>query len=179
MTDEILAKILYEKKCYVSQNDDRVGYICHIKTMKYARRLMSKWHNREIDGQKLRCQIELVPKSSSSQKLFRFRSMSNLEARENNSHRIGRCDQQLNNNRKNTRDASLSKQNSDPEITILDDQDINDEGKLFSRYRNDIIKQRDLDAKWKTKSTEALNSSNYSKCKSKTISFSILYPSRI
>jgi hypothetical protein len=31
--------------------------------MKYARQLMTEWHNKDIDGQKIKCQLELNPGS--------------------------------------------------------------------------------------------------------------------
>ena len=39
-----------------------VGYIVKIRTMKHARRLMSRWHEKDIGDQKLKCQLEFNPK---------------------------------------------------------------------------------------------------------------------
>jgi hypothetical protein len=47
---------------YVDCKNDRVGYVVKIKAMKYAKQLMTKWHNKDIDGQKIKCQLELNPR---------------------------------------------------------------------------------------------------------------------
>lgn len=46
---------------YVDPKHNRVGYIVKVKTMKYAKELMNKWHNHVIDGQKIKCQLEVNP----------------------------------------------------------------------------------------------------------------------
>ncbi|CAF1406093.1 unnamed protein product, partial [Rotaria sordida] len=46
---------------YVDRQHDRIGYVVKIKTMKYAKQLMTKWHNMNIDGQLIKCQLELNP----------------------------------------------------------------------------------------------------------------------
>ncbi len=48
---------------YVDRKHDRVAYVVKIKTMKYAKQLMTEWHNKDIDGQKIKCQLELNPGS--------------------------------------------------------------------------------------------------------------------
>ena len=51
-----------ENVCYVPRQNARIGYVVKIRTMKYARQLMSKWHNRVVEGVPLKCQFELNPK---------------------------------------------------------------------------------------------------------------------
>ena len=47
--------------CYVDSSQDRVGYVVKIRTRKYAKRLMTRWHNNNIGGQQLKCQLEVNP----------------------------------------------------------------------------------------------------------------------
>jgi len=49
---------------YIDRRNDRVGYVIKIKTMKYARQLMIQWHNKDIDGQKIKCQLEFNIRSN-------------------------------------------------------------------------------------------------------------------
>jgi len=165
LTLEILNRILNEKNCYIKRNQDRIGYIGQIKSMKYARRLMAKWHNKEIHGQKLQCQIELDPVSTRCKSISRFGSMSNLETRKNDSRRIGRSYEQLNCSTSTSRDTSISREDSDLQITTLSDQEFNNEGRLFDRSLGQIIKQRDSDTKSKARSTEYGSLPLLSKCK--------------
>lgn len=51
-----------ENVCYVPRQNARLGYVVKLRTMKYARQLMSKWHNRVVEGVPLKCQLELNPK---------------------------------------------------------------------------------------------------------------------
>jgi hypothetical protein len=37
--------------------------------MKYAKQLMTKWHNKDIDGQKIKCQLELNPRPNRARSL--------------------------------------------------------------------------------------------------------------
>ena len=61
---------------YIDRKHDRVGYIVKIKTMKYAKQLMTKWHNKDIDGQKIKCQLELNPILHSRRDGSRSRAVS-------------------------------------------------------------------------------------------------------
>ncbi len=54
---------------YVDCKNNRVGYVVKIKTMKYAKQLMTKWHNKNIDGQKIKCQLELDPRPNRARSL--------------------------------------------------------------------------------------------------------------
>jgi hypothetical protein len=163
LKSESLTQILHEKNCYVDQHQDRVVYIAQVRTMRYAQRLIAKWRNKEIDGQKLQCQIELDPRSSMSKTLYRSGSMSNLKARENDSPRLDRSCQRLNNSANTSRDISISRENSDPQITTLDDQDFNNEARSFDRSVEDI-KQKATEAKRKSKSAEIVSLSVHPKC---------------
>jgi hypothetical protein len=61
VTPENLTQRFGSHNYYVDPKHDRVGYVVKIKTMKYAKQLMSKWHNKVIVGQKIKCQLELNP----------------------------------------------------------------------------------------------------------------------
>jgi hypothetical protein len=165
LTPELLTQIFHGKKYYVNRHQENVAYIIQLRTMKYARRLLAKWNNKEIDGQKLQCQIELNLRSSIPKTLSRSGSMSNLAEKENDSRRPDRSRHQWDTSANNSRESSISRKNSDPEITVLDDQEINHEARLINRSLDDIVKQKNLDAKRKATSVESLSSSAHSKCK--------------
>ncbi len=61
LTPDNLAQLfgVDSRNCYVNFQNLRVGYVVKIKTIKYARQLMIEWHNQDIDGQKIKCQLEL------------------------------------------------------------------------------------------------------------------------
>ncbi|CAF4743695.1 unnamed protein product, partial [Rotaria sp. Silwood2] len=61
VTPQNLNKRFGPNNYYVDRRHDRIGYVVRIKTMKYAKQLMTKWHNKNIDGQLIRCQLELNP----------------------------------------------------------------------------------------------------------------------
>jgi hypothetical protein len=61
---------------YIDRKHDHVGYIVKIKTMKYAKQLMTKLHNKDIDGQKIKCQLELNPISYARRDVSRGRAAS-------------------------------------------------------------------------------------------------------
>jgi len=167
LTPEILAKTLQQsnpKTCYINPHQDHTGYIVQLRTRKYAKRLMAKWHNKEIDGQKLKCQIELNTRFSIPKTLCRYGSMLNLETRENDSPRLDRSCQQSNDSTKTDRNTSAVRENNDSYITILDDQDFNKEAKIFDRSIEDIRKQKSSEAKRKSKSAEIVSLSVHPKC---------------
>ncbi len=47
---------------YVDRNNSQVLYLAKIKTMKFAKQLIMKWHNQDIDGQRIKCQLEFHPR---------------------------------------------------------------------------------------------------------------------
>ncbi|UJR16960.1 hypothetical protein I4U23_003858 [Adineta vaga] len=61
---------------YIDRRHDRIGYIVKIRTMKYAKQLMTKWHNKPSDGQTIKCQLELNPKSADHSNHTRSRPAS-------------------------------------------------------------------------------------------------------
>ncbi len=170
-----MAQILNEKKCFVSRSEDFVGYIGPLRTMKYARRLMEKWHKKSVDGQKLKCQIEWNQRSLITKASPRSGSSSNLVANENHSCGFGRNHQAKNNSRNSSRDASPSRDDSESEITVVDANEINFEARLFNRSVENLAKQKEADIKRKTKSTENLSLSDDRKCTYIIIYFSLLY----
>jgi hypothetical protein len=61
VTPQYLTQHFGSNNYYVDRKHIYVGYVVKIKTMKYAKQLMTKWHNKDIDGQKIKCQLELNP----------------------------------------------------------------------------------------------------------------------
>ena len=63
VTPEYLAQLLNQKldHCFVERKNTHVGYILKVKSMRYARRLMNKLHNQQIEEHHLKCQLELDP----------------------------------------------------------------------------------------------------------------------
>jgi len=76
VTREYLNRQLGPNNYYVDRKHDRIGYVIKIKTMKYAKQLMTKWHNKDIDGQKIKCQLELNPIPSTRHDRSRSRAAS-------------------------------------------------------------------------------------------------------
>ena len=50
-----------EKNVYIDRKRDHEGYVVKIKTMKFAKQLILLWHDKNIDGQTLKCQLEFNP----------------------------------------------------------------------------------------------------------------------
>jgi hypothetical protein len=163
--------MLNEKNCFVKQSQDSVGYIGPIRTMKYARRLLEKWHNKLVDGQRLQCQIEWNQRFSMAKPLSRPGSMSNLAAKETDSSRLSRNRQPTNDSRNSSGRTSPSRDDSDSEIRAVDDDEFNHGARSFSRSRDDIIKQKEIDMKHKTKPNKNLPLSTDQKCMYIIISF--------
>jgi hypothetical protein len=140
--------MINEKNCFVDPSGDLIGYIGPLKTMKHARRLFAKWHNKLVNGQKLQCQIEWNQRSSMSKASSHDESATILTK----------------NDRENgIRDTFPSRDDSDSEIRVIDDKEINYEARLFDRGIEDILKQQEAD-KRKTKLTINLPSSANQKC---------------
>ena len=153
LTPDILSKTLNEKNCFVKRSQESVGYIGPIRTIKYARRLLEKFHNKFVDGQRLQCQIELCQRFLTGISSSRSGSMSNLAAKEtDSSSRISRLQQAKNDSRNNSGRSSPARDDSDSEPRAVDDEDEFSHGRRsFSRSREDIIKQRENDLKPKAK----------------------------
>ncbi|CAF1018586.1 unnamed protein product [Adineta steineri] len=79
-----LAQRFSNHNYYVDPNHDRVGYIVKIQTMKYARQLMAKWHNKNIDDQNITCQLEINPISPSHRNISRSEAGSIDKERKRN-----------------------------------------------------------------------------------------------
>ena len=159
LTDETLSQILHGKSCYIDPDQDRIGYITNIRSMRYARRLLNQWHGKNQDGQKLQCQIELEPSSSVSERLSRSDSTLNLKKRDDTSRRFTSNYLKSNNSAKSSRNSSVSREDSDSQIRILNEKEFNHEGRLFSQSIGNINKQRDAETKNKGTSLEAVFSS--------------------
>jgi hypothetical protein len=135
---------------------------------------MAKWHNKTIDGQQLKCQIELDSRSAMPKFSSRFGSMLNSEIQENDSRRFDRSYQQFNST-STSRDSFIFRENSDPQITTLDDQEFNNEGRLVDRSDEEIIKQKHSDTKGKSKSAEYVSLSRLPTCEHIRL-FNFLFP---
>ena len=148
LTQDLSSQTLNEKNCFVDPSEDFVGYIGPLKTMKHPRRLFAKWHNKVIDEQRFQCQIEWDRRSSMS------RTSSNAGSTTISTQ---------NDSRTGVRDNFPSSYDSDSEIRVLDDKDINCEARLFDRSIDIILKQKQAD-KTKTKSSVNLPSPADRKC---------------
>jgi hypothetical protein len=170
LTPDILSKMLNEKNCFVKRSQESVGYIGPIRTMKYARRLLEKFHNKFVDRQRLQCQIELCQRfiTSISSSRSDSGSMPNLAAKETDSSRLSRLQQANNDSRNNSGRSSPARDDSDSEPRAVDDEEEFGHGRRsFSQSRDDIIKQRENDLKRKTKPID--------KCMYFIISFLVFY----
>jgi hypothetical protein len=92
-------------------------------------------------------------------------SISNLAPKGNDYRPSDRSRKQWNNNVETSPDHSISRKNSDSEITTLDDQGINDPARLLAVPLAGLVRQKTLDAERKSASTGSIFSSVYSKCK--------------
>ena len=149
LTQDSLSQALNERNSFVNPSDDHVGYIGPLKTMKHARRLFAKWHNKLLNGQKLQCQIEFNQRSSMSRGSSNAGSTNILSKSES---------------RNPIRDTFSSRDDSDSKIRVLDDNEINYEGRLFDRSVGGILKQKEAD-KLKTKPSVNRPSPTNSNCK--------------
>ncbi len=128
-----------------------------------------------MNGQKLQCQLELNTRSSITRALSTSETISAVKLTENDCHLGSRWCQRPSNSTKTSRNYSFSRENSDSNITTLDDQEFNNEGKLFVHSYDLLVKQSQFDIKRKTKSTEKLVSSVQPKCKYANIKFSSIH----
>ena len=156
LTPDYLERVLREKKCFILRSDDSVGYIGPLLTMKYARRLIDKWHNKVIDGQKLQCQIEYNIRSIASTKSSRAGSRSSLASKDNDDRDFERSRPSANSSANNSRESSPGN-NSDTGIRVINDVDINYEPRLYQRSVEEVLKQRNTDKKKQAKSADHLS----------------------
>ncbi|CAF3619215.1 unnamed protein product [Rotaria sordida] len=129
-----------EKYCYVDERQNQVGYIINLITLKYAKQLMKKWHNSNIGGSKLKCQLEINQKSSMHRALSR--SLQSLNNGETDNDACGRRNSRSSNNysAQSSRDSSISRADDHSPITVLNDQHINSEGRLYAHAFNTMGK---------------------------------------
>jgi hypothetical protein len=85
MTSESLTLRFGSHNYCVDPRDPRVGYVVKIQTMKYAKQLMDKWHNKEIGDGRIKCQLELNPTALS------VRGRSRSPARSTDGEPKGQC----------------------------------------------------------------------------------------
>lgn len=173
LTIDYLERTLREKKCFILRSDDTVGYVGPLRTMKYARRLIDKWHNKDIDGQRLQCQIECNIRSIASTRSSRAGSRSSLASKDNDDRDFERSRPSANSSANNSRESSLSRNDSDTGIRVLNDVDINYEPRLYQRSVDEVVRQRNSDIKKQAKSADHLSS--YTERKSKKIFISDFY----
>ncbi|CAF5198810.1 unnamed protein product, partial [Rotaria magnacalcarata] len=160
ITRKSLADLLHqpERSCYVNENQNKVGYIIYVITFKYARHLMKKWHDIFIDGQRLKCQLEINQQSNIHSALSRSKlslSGSNSElntcCRNTYRSRITRSTQ-------NSRESSVSRDEDRSEIRVLNDESVGHEGRLYAQAFNGIGKSREKLSMRTTNSTENIAS---------------------
>jgi hypothetical protein len=169
LTPAILSRILRfpdENKCYINRFQDQIGYLVLLRSLKYAQRLMVKWHNREINGQLLQCQLEL----NQIKPVFRTSAGStfqlNKEETKHQTHGRSRSCERIDKNTKTSRDSSNSGDDKDSEITVLGECDTDDNSRLFAHQRDQLLKQKISDDKHKASSSQNLGSSVHPKRKS-------------
>ncbi|CAF4027885.1 unnamed protein product [Rotaria sp. Silwood1] len=152
-----------EKYCYVDENQNQIGYIINVITFKYAQQLIKKWHNKDIDGSKLKCQIETNQQSSMHRGLSRSLQSLNDGERDNDSR--GRKNRLSKNNHsaQSSRDSSMSRDDDHSQITVLDDQHINSEGRLYAQAFNNMGKSWKNHSLQSASSTESISSSSNQK----------------
>ena len=76
-----------ERQCYIRYFEDYIGYIVKLNTIKYAKGLIERWHNKEIeDGQILTCQVELNVVPLGSRTWSNFPLVPNRQNEEDDSH---------------------------------------------------------------------------------------------
>ncbi|CAF1018672.1 unnamed protein product [Adineta steineri] len=92
VTPQYLTQRFGPRSYYVDSNHDCVGYITYIKTMKFAKQLMTKWHNQYIDDQKITCQLEINPMPPAHYNNSRSETGSTDEERKRNRSRSRPCD---------------------------------------------------------------------------------------
>ena len=165
-------------RCFVRQSDDMVGYVGPLRTMKYAQRLIDKWHNKTFDGQQLRCQIELNIRSTTNGMSSRTGPRVNLATKEDDNRGFAGHRRRSSTNRSgnNSRDSSISRSDSDTGIRVVDEPEFNYEVKRYDRSIQEVVKQKGDEIKNKSKSTESFPSSER-KSKNSLSSFSCLYVS--
>ncbi len=149
-----------ENFCYVNPSHNHIGYIVKLKTFKFAKRLIQKWHNKEIEGgHKLKCQLELDTFLSTS--YGRFNSISTR----NDSRPCRTSSPSSDSSSKNSRDSSLSKNDNDFNIKKSVDRQSNNENESFGRISETLINHSVSNTERKRSSTESTTSSIDLKCK--------------
>ncbi|UJR35331.1 hypothetical protein I4U23_028092 [Adineta vaga] len=166
-----MLKLSSQTKYYIDSNQDRIGYIVQLKTMKFAGNLVRKLHNAEIRGQTLKCQIELNPNFPLSKSLSSSGPVTTKEIMESEIHRQNRSSNQINSSMEPSRDHSLTRKSSNSNITILNCSEIVNEGNIFAQSCDSLRKQKESDMKNKAKSSENLASCAQSKYAASSISF--------
>lgn len=157
LNKDYLERTVGEKKCFIRSSDDTVGYVGPLRTMKYARRLIDKWHNKVIDGQRLQCQIECNIRSLASARSSRAGSRSSVTSQGNDDRDFSRGRASANNGGDSSRENSPFRDNSDTGIRVLNDVDLNCEPRLYQRSVDDVVKQRMTDIKKQAKSVDHLS----------------------
>ncbi len=147
---------------FVDRKHDRVGYMVKIKTMKYAKQFMIQWHNTDIDGQKIKCQLELNPIKSARH--YRSRSRAASSDGELKHHR----------SRSLPRDAcsvQSSQETSDLENTdntmsiTFDNREADRDRRICGKVLSDITRTPSKTNLRHASSSESITSSVDTKCK--------------
>jgi hypothetical protein len=76
VTPRKLTQLFGSHNYYIDRKHDRIGYVVKIRTMKYAKQLMTKWHNKKVDDELIKCQLELNPSPFTNRHRSRSRAAS-------------------------------------------------------------------------------------------------------
>ncbi|CAF4297795.1 unnamed protein product [Rotaria socialis] len=159
-TRKSLAELLHqqEKSCYVNENQNKVGYIIYVITFKYAKHLMKKWHDKSIDGQKLKCQLEINQPSNMHSALSRSKQSLSGSNSELNT-RWRRTDRSsISSSTQHSRESSVSRDEDRSEIRVLNDECVGHEGRLYAQAFNGIGKSLEKLSMRTKRSTENIAS---------------------
>jgi hypothetical protein len=166
VTPPNLAQLLHlkENSIYVDRKYDYIGYVVKIKTMKYAKQLITTWHDKDIDGQKLKCQLEVNPISFAQRARPRSRAAS--------------IDEELkcSSTRSKSRPRQAESVQSNQETSVFDNADIiastpfdnrgaDRDRRLFGKAMEGIIPATQKTILHHASSSESIASSTESKCK--------------
>ena len=148
---------LQKSNLYVDEKQNRVGYFGKIKTMKFAKKLMMRWHDKEFDGQTLKCQLEISPFSP---------------RRNSNRSRGGRGDKGSKYSGSGTGSVRSIQEKSncgdyddDDEPPVFDDREVGRDGRLFGSAMRSMTSSPRKSSLRRASSSETIQNSVEPKCK--------------
>ena len=167
VTPQSLAQLLKHDPlgCFVDRNHDHVGYIVKIRTMKHAARLMGKWHNKDIDGQKLKCQLEFNP-TGSTQRSRSIRPASSIDGDGFSSGRArsGSRPRATRSVQSDLNKSDMCDIDNEP-LSILDNRELDGNRRIIRKATEEILRSSSITNLSRARSAEKIASSSGSKCK--------------